>query len=510
MNRQLFWISAALLALGILPVPSAGADTVPLVRRPWSETRTTHFNIYSCGTPQAVNRVAGQLEEFSEAYSLLAGSQAVASPPIVVMAFPDHETMLPFLPLYHGQPENLAGFFQHGNDENLIVLSLPEAGAASMDMSVVFHEYTHLLFRSNDRIWPLWLKEGMAELYSTFETTGYKAVIAQPIEHHLQLLAHEPLMPLTELFAVGHDSPQYNERERQGIFYAESWLLTHFLVAGDNPAYKSRFQNFRALLLEGQTPVQAFTNALQTTLPAVESRLRGYIARGQFTPIQFTFPENVAAAKIFTTRNLTPVENYFRLGDELFRIGRTDDAEKYFTDAQKLAPASPLPYEGLGLLAVRREQPDKILREFQAALQRGSTSFLAHYLYAWEKFHLAAEAQGERGSLPAKAATEVHDELLKSIVLMPDFGPSHELFGILEMAQGEDPALAVQHLQLAVQLEPENSYYLLALADAQARNKDLVAARRTLAGLLLPTVEAKLRTQAEELLQQISEVNSNR
>jgi Tfp pilus assembly protein PilF len=93
---------------------------------------------------------------------------------------------------------------------------------------------------------------------------------------------------------------------------------------------------------------------------------------------------------------------------------------------------------------------------------------------------------------------------------MPNFGPSHELFGILEMAQGEDLTLAVQHLQLAVQLEPENPYYLLALADAQARNKDLTAARRTLAGLLLPTVEAKLRAQAEELLQQITGANSNR
>jgi len=510
MNRQLFWTLVALLAMGICRTACADDGDVPLVQRQWFETRTAHFNIYSCGAPQEVNKVAGQLEEFCEAYSLLAGSQAVASPPIVVMAFPDHESMKPFLPLYHGQPENLAGFFQHGTDENLIVLSLPEEGAASMDMTVVFHEYTHLLFRRNDRIWPIWLKEGMAELYSTFATTGYSALIAQPIDHHLRLLAHEPLMPLAELFAVTHDSPQYNERERQGILYAESWLLTHFLVAGDNPEYKSRFGNFTTLLREGQSPVQAFTNALQTSLPAVESELRRYLANGQFTPIQFSFPENVAGDKIFITRDLTPVENYFRLGDELLRIDRLDTAEKFFTDAQKLAPASPLPYEGLGLLAVRRDQADEALREFKEALQRGSGSFLAHYFYAWEKFQMAAVAQGRRGSLPAETAAEIHAELLKSIVLMPNFGPSHELFGILEMAQGENLKLGVQHLELAVQLEPENPYYLLALADAQARDQDTDAARRTLTALLLPTVEAKLRAQAEELIQQITGANSNR
>ena len=38
-------------------------------------------------------------------------------------------------------------------------------------------------------------------------------------------------MPLHELFAVTHNSPQYNESTRQGMFYAESWLLTHFLMA---------------------------------------------------------------------------------------------------------------------------------------------------------------------------------------------------------------------------------------------------------------------------------------
>ena len=148
-------------------------------------------------------------------------------------------------------------------------------------MEVIFHEYTHLLFRHNDRIWPLWLKEGMAEVYSTFETTGYNVRIGKPIDHHLRLLAQQPLMPLAELFAVVHDSPQYNERDRQGIFYAESWLLTHFLMAGDNPAYKARFGQFTQLLRQGQFPEQAFTNALQTTLPAMETELRRYLKRGR-------------------------------------------------------------------------------------------------------------------------------------------------------------------------------------------------------------------------------------
>ena len=88
-------------------------------------------------------------------------------------------------------------------------------------MEVIFHEYTHLLLRRNDEIWPLWLKEGMAEMYSTFEVSdGYHVRIGQPIDHHLQLLAHEPLMPLHQnlVFNVANNSPQYNERSQSGNF----------------------------------------------------------------------------------------------------------------------------------------------------------------------------------------------------------------------------------------------------------------------------------------------------
>jgi tetratricopeptide (TPR) repeat protein len=371
-------------------------------------------------------------------------------------------------------------------------------------MEVIFHEYTHLLFRRNDRVWPLWLKEGMAEVYSTFETTGYNARIGNPIAHHLRLLAQQPLLPLAELFAVTHDSPQYNERDRQGIFYAESWLLTQFLMAGDNPAYQARFRQFTPLLRQGQFPEPAFTNAMQTTLPAMETELRRYLRQGRFAPIERALPTDISSPITLTTRIITPVETYFRLGDELFRIDRPDAAELYFTQAQKLAPASPLPWEGLGLLATERRQHDEALRDLQEALQRGSTSFLAYYVHAREKYRLTANAQDRYAPLKNEAAAEIRGELQKSLALMPDFGPAHELLGFFEMVQGENLALAEQHLQRAILLEPENPSYLFSLAQVQLRNHDPDAARRTLQPLLLPNADAKLRAHAEEMIQGIT------
>jgi len=495
------WIWLALV--GIFSAVAAPSKETPLAQRPWFAARTTHFNVFSCGEPQRVFGVAAQFEQFCAAYASLAGAQAVASPPISVIVFPDHESMKPYLPLYHGQPENLAGFFNHGTDENLIVLALPGARDDDAQFNVIFHEYTHLLLRRNDRIWPLWLKEGMAEIYSTFATSGNTAYIALPIQHHLELLNTQPLLPLTELFAVKNDSPDYNERDRQGLFYAESWLLAQFLTAGDNPVLKARFRQFTPLLQQGQSPLQAFTNALQVSLPVLEKELRRYLANKSFTGISFVLPDNVNAPKNLTTRALPPVEVYFRLGDELLRIGRSDVAEKLFNTAQALAPASPLPYEGLGLLAIRREQSGEALKQFRSAIQRRSANYLTYYFYAGELFNRAVGTPDAQSRLPKAVAAEVHTNLLQSFALMADFGPAHELFGIVELAQG-NVAVAEWHLQRAIQLEPENFYYQLALANAQLQNGETKTARRALQALSLPNVETKVRAQAEELLRKLN------
>ncbi len=490
----------ALLAFGLSTV-LGHTDIDPIIQERWSETRTAHFNIYSCGETQEVFKLAARLEQFREAYAQLAGAQAVASPPIIVMAFPDVAAMQPFLPLYQGKPMSLAGFFKRGNDENLIVLTLSGTNAGSMQ--TIFHEYTHLLLRQNDLIWPLWLQEGMAEIYSTFDAAGHQVCFGLPIEHHLRFLAENSLLPLNDLFAVTHDSAQYNESEHQGIFYAESWLLTHYLMLGDNPSHRARFKQLTALLRQGQKPGQAFTNAFGTSLPAMEDELRQYLSNGHFESIQCVVKADLSSPRAVVSRPIAPAETCFRLGNQLLRINRLEAAENYFLEAKKLAPANPMPFEGLGLLAAERQKPEDAVRWLRESLKRGSNSFLAHYTYARERYQLTAGTHQDYAPLEKEAASEIRAELRKAIALMPAFAPAHELLGIFEMVQRADLALAEKQLQLAIQLEPGNQYYLLSLAQAQLLENKPGDARRTLQPLRLPYVESTLRTQAEQLFQQI-------
>lgn len=494
---QIRIMAAVLPALGLVTAARA-EETSVLLDKPWFEARTPHFHTYSCGITQQVARLAARLEQFRVAYEALAGTQAVSSPPIEVIALPDHESLKNFVPLYQGQPINLSGFFHRGSDENLIVLSLAETGAGALE--TIFHEYAHLLLRRNQQFWPMWLNEGMADIYATFEVTGDHGVRigkAQPI--YLRILAEQALMPLPALFAVAHDSPDYNERDRQGIFYAESWLLTHYLMVG-SPAHRLHFGQLTRLLRQGQTPEQSFTNAFGTPAAAMEKELRGYLKQARFESLSLSVGPSLLNAQPMATRRVSTAEACFRLGDELMRVGRTEEAEPLFIRTAKLAPASPFAYEGMGLLEADRGRHQEALENLKGALAHGSKSFLAYYACAREKLILSAPEPDRYSRLEPEAAAEVKKDLETSLSLMPEFGPAHHLLGFFELLQGTDLADATQHLKRAIELEPENPAYLLTLAQVQIAGKDANSARGTLEALRLPYVDGKLRAHAEEML----------
>ncbi len=245
------------------------------------------------------------------------------------------------------------------------------------------------------------------------------------------------------------------------------------------------------------------TNSLRTSLPSVEKELSRYLARGKFEWLDFNVMSDLGAAKPMATRPLATVEVCFRLGDALLRIDRADAAEAWFRRAEQLGPRSPLPAEGLGLLAAEREQPQEAVRLLGQALQRGSVSFLAHYMYAAQKFRLVSRSGDHYEPVQGEQAREIRAELEKSLALMPNFAEAHHLLGIFEFVQEEDPASAEKHLRRAVQLEPENMSYLFSLAQAQMLKEDIPGARKTLELLRRPYVEAKLRVHADKLLKEI-------
>ena len=64
-------------------------------------------------------------------------------------------------------------------------------------LRTIFHEYVHLVIDNVSEGMPLWLNEGLAEYYSTFQVDdgGRRALIGQAIPAHLQLLDRPAPLP---------------------------------------------------------------------------------------------------------------------------------------------------------------------------------------------------------------------------------------------------------------------------------------------------------------------------
>jgi tetratricopeptide (TPR) repeat protein len=478
---------------------AAHADGLaPIARGKWFQFQTPNFTIVSSGSMEHTRKVATKLEQFRESYSKLAGAKAVASVPVIVVVFPNQESFRPFQPRYEGQPKNAAGFFQRDYDENVIALNAERMESGSME--VIFHEYTHLLMRHNARVWPLWLQEGMADVYSTFAVSSLRVCIGTGKSSRVQFFRRHEMMPLPELFDIGHDSPQYNEREQTGVFYAQSWLLTHYLMFGSKR--KAQLEVFMRRLRDGVEPKRAFAETFPGGFTAIEAELRQYLAKEKFEPICFDIAPLVKAEKPSTARALTPVEILYHLGNLLLHLQRLDEAEEYFIEANKIAPNSPLPYEGRGLVSARRNNRVQAVALLEQALARRSASFRAHYEYA-RALLTTRDGLIVPRNLPPETLAKARNSLQRSIRLMPLFAPAHFYFGVLE--READEGAAFRHLQKAIDLDPDDKQYSLALAQFQIHRAEYTSARRTLKPLLAPAADPEIRRRAETLMKTLDE-----
>ena len=462
----------------------------------WINLRTKNFNVVSNASEDDTRKVALKLEQYCAITSKLFNIQKASPVPVTVVVFKNDGSFKPFKPLYNGKPANVAGYFQRSEDENIIALNIQ--GSEEHPLAVIFHEYTHLLTAYTSRRMPLWLSEGFAEFYSTFEVEKNEVKLGMPVASHVFLLRENKFLPLKSLFQVDHDSPDYNERNKQGIFYAQSWALIHYLMYGNDHARQKQLLEFLKLFDSGRDVDQAFTEAFKTDTASMEKELRKYIGNSTYPIMAYTL-KNAEGERDMTIKALADAEVQFYLGNLLLRTNRLDEAEAYFKQAAALDANLCGPYEGMGLLAMQRNKYSEAKEHFKQALARGSQNHLAHYYYAEV---LERELSGDTRSLSviqSDLAKVLIEELKTSIKLMPGFAPAYNLLGFVYLVTGENLKEAEQALKIALRIEPQSKPFALTLAQIQMRMQNYDAAKKTLAPLLASD-DAHLKERAQSLM----------
>ncbi|HJT65427.1 MAG TPA: tetratricopeptide repeat protein [Pyrinomonadaceae bacterium] len=497
-----FFTTLFLLLLLAWPAPAA-AQT----RDSWRSVRTNNLLVIGNADPEKLRQVAVWLEFFHSAFGRLVSHNVLdGSVPTRVVVFRDDASFNPFKPLYQGRTANLSGFFQPGEDVNYIALSLDPRERDPY--SVAFHEYVHLHLRDNVPQAPVWLNEGLAEFYGHLQFSGGEAVLGVPLPY-LHLLRSQELLPLTTLLSIDHNSPHYNEQDKTGIFYGESWALVHYLMLGGG-GRQDQFRRFLQQVSRGEDVAKSLENSFGMTLETIEKELRAYISHGELPTLRLASADDPQAYASFTAmqrQSLSDAEANYYLGDLLLHIGRNDDAERYFKQAIALDPNLTLAYAALGQLSLRQKR----YAEAKKYLERAVTSpqnYLVHYHYAWL---LSRETifTGGRTTTSPEAAAAIREQLARTIKLAPDFAPAYYLSGLVDVARDERLDEALDMARKAHRLEPAKASYTLLLAEVYARRADAASARE-LAEPLARDADAAVREEAQDVLDALSGRPANR
>ncbi len=468
----------------------------------WRSIRTNNLFVVGNAPEEDLRQVALWLEFFHSNFAQLV-SRAVLdySVPTTVVVFKDDASFLPFKPLYQGKSANVAGYFQPGEDMNYIAFSLERGGRGIL--TTAFHEYVHLHLRDNLPRASIWLNEGLAELYGSFSHANNEALLGAPIPFYVRLLGRGDLLPLSDFFSIDTDSPHYNEQDKTGIFYAQSWALVHYLILGDGGRRESQFRNFLSRISSGDDTVKALDGAFGMTVEALEKDFKEYIRRGQFPARRVNVGTGPQPFMAMQRSSVSDGEANFYLGDLLFHIQREAEAETYLRRAASLEPNFAPTYASLGLMYIRQKRYDEARKYLERAV-RAPQSHLIHYLYAYALSREGVTAEGTISGYSPENIRVMRDELRKAIKLAPNFADAYFLLAFINLVANEQLDEAVTLIAQARRLAPAKLGYGLLLAQIHIRKRETELARQLLEPLARQTSDSAVRADAQVLLDSLN------
>jgi tetratricopeptide (TPR) repeat protein len=486
---------------------SLQSGSAALAKETWLSVRSKHFHLVGNASEKDIRKVGVRLEQFRDVFSrIFTRSKASSAIPITVVVFKDDSAFRPYKPLYQGKPAAVSGYFQPGEDVNYILLTaeLRETNP----YAVIFHEYVHALTSDNSRPLPPWLSEGIAEYYSSFEVESneQKVWLGKAIANHVLYLREQKFLPLQRLFAVDHRSPEYNERERKGVFYAQSWALVHYLLLGADGKWRAQFLQFINALAAGRPADDSFQEIFRTDYAALEKELKNYIGRSAYPAEYVTFKEKLSFDAGMQTAPLSEAEAQYYLGDVLCRIQRRDEGEEYLKRAVALDPKLAPAFASLGISRLRQSRYAEARQYLEQAVAANSQNHLAHYYYA---FTLYREIFGEgrlAPDLPQDKVKLMRAALDSAIQLAPTFPETYNLLGFIHLATGENLGAGVNAVKKAMAIAPGREEYAMTLAQLYLRQEKFAEARQTLEPLARGASRPELRAQAESLIETIAKI----
>jgi len=471
---------AALIAAAVLGAP---CELQASHEDRWTEIRSAHFDLFTQGAESDGRALIHYFEQvrsfFQQAFGLNGRGRMVR-----IICFRGPKQLQ-----YYETSKIADAAFHPGARHDYILM---KNGDPLRDR-VAVHEYTHLVLRAVNHDIPVWLDEGLAEVYSNLEPHGSFVLVGRGIPERLDALAERPWIDLRTLISADRASELYNKHDFAEMFYAECWALVHMLALDD--AYSPRLKSLIDALPHAGG-VEAFQQTYGKPIEQVETDLRAYLDNSRLNAAVFS----VRLPQFEPEPAVTPkagLEARLALAEKLLDYpGRIADARAAFEFALRDYPRRPEAEQGMGeFLAHER-------REAEAAL---------HFARAESLGDRDASMYLEYGRVLAR--TDRPDDaiaaLRKAIALAPALDAAHHELAILLVKTGAfrdalEQFRAVRHLP---PFEAPRYYYNLAFAHFKLGELDRA---RELAGKAREaTHNPEERDRVERLLKEVEAAGQN-
>lgn len=462
----------------------------------WVEVQSPHFSVVTDAGQKRGREAALRFEQMRMVFGALMGRTKVTIPvPLQIVAFRDGNEMRRFVPLWHEKPVQVAGLFEGSDDRCFIILDM----TVDDPWQVVFHEYAHQLLNgnTNPQSQP-WFDEGFAEFFSSIKVKGKEAEIGLPVENDWHFLQKNSLMDVADLFRVRQNSSIYSENgDRRSLFYAESWLLVHYLY---DQRWLPKLPPYFALAERGVGIEESIRQGFGMSASDLNNGLRQYLSRHQLRSYRISV-DRVTDSSKYVVRRLAITDAQAVLADvHVHSADYQGKAVAEFEGVLKVEPENAAALRGLGYAYLLKHRYQQAAECFSKALKHDSDDPRLLYYSA-----LLARSKGGPGlSKDREQLRVVKEQLEKVVALDAEYADAYHLLALTYASLGKKD-LALQTILKAVDLNPRNERYLLNLAQlymVDGKYDESIAAL----GELCKTHDHEIAEQAEKELMAVREI----
>ncbi len=328
--------------------------------RHWIKLRSPNFELYTSASKRVGRRTIQQFEQARQVFGQALQWDVSHPKPVRIVLFRSKKEFVPFQPR-----ATVAAYYLGTPAADLIVM------VAGSEESTAFHEYVHLLVRRSEQQIPVWLNEGLAEIYSSLQKVGGQVAVGNAPRGSIATLYRESWIPLEQLVEADRDSELLTTRKHVGQFYSQSWALTHMLTFSEK--YRSKYTTLIQLLANGAPSAETLETVYAISIEDLQRELQAHVQQVLLQGIVIDVKLDNGPEKPLATP-ATGLEVDLLLADLLAYIRKTEEARAMYRKASGENPDAPGPYEGLGHLEYRLGHKAQAKAYFGRAFELGSSS----------------------------------------------------------------------------------------------------------------------------------------